>query len=112
MELALDDGDPEAIRARMSETMAAKKRTQPVRERTAGCVFKNPEGQSAGMLLDRAGFKGYRLGDMGFSPLHANFLVNLGGGKAEHALELLELARSTVRERFGLELETEVRVIT
>ena len=112
VELALDDGDPEAIRARMAETMEAKKRTQPVRDRTAGCVFKNPEGQSAGRLLDQAGLKGRRIGNMGFSALHANFLVNLGGGRADQAFELLDLARNTVRERFGLELETEVKVIS
>jgi UDP-N-acetylmuramate dehydrogenase len=111
VELTLTDDEPDAVRRRMAETMARKKAAQPVWERTAGCVFKNPEGDSAGRLMDAAGLRGHRLGGMGFSGLHANFLVNHGHGRAEEAFELLDLARHRVRERFDVELQTEVKVI-
>ena len=106
---------PAAIRARMETTYAKKKAVQPVTAKSAGCVFKNPTSatgvESAGKLLDQAGLRGKTLGGMGFSALHANFLVNLGHGTAAQALELLELGKSAVRARFGVELETEVVVL-
>ncbi|MGE4551462.1 MAG: UDP-N-acetylmuramate dehydrogenase [Desulfovibrionaceae bacterium] len=111
VELDLAPSDDAAVRARMVEVMERKQLSQPVSCRTAGCVFKNPEGDFAGRLLEQAGFKGRRLGDMAFSDRHANFLVNLGGGTAAQALELLELARATVLDRSGVRLETEVVVI-
>ncbi|SKA72386.1 UDP-N-acetylmuramate dehydrogenase [Paucidesulfovibrio gracilis DSM 16080] len=110
-ELALVPSLPDNVRAAMRYTMTRKKAAQPVTAWSAGCVFKNPENQSAGILLDKAGFRGLQQGGMAFSSLHANFLVNLGQGTAEQALELLEKARYAVYERFGVTLETEVRVI-
>ncbi len=111
-EFALTPADPDAVRARVRETLEKKKAAQPIAARSAGCVFKNPEGRSAGKLLDEAGFKGRRLGNMGFSELHANFLVNLGGGRSAEALELLETARAAVLERFGTRLDLEVIVLS
>lgn len=115
-ELLLSSDDPAAIRARMEAVYAKKKASQPVTAHSAGCVFKNPPSeqgsQSAGRLLDEAGMKGKRLGGMAFSPMHANFLVNEGGGSAAQALELLELGRAAVRGRFGVELQTEVVVLS
>lgn len=99
-----------AVRQRMKEVFARKFATQPLKAHTAGCVFKNPAGESAGRLLDACGFRGRRLGNMGFSPLHANFLENLGQGAAAEALELIAQARAAVRERFGLDLELEVKL--
>lgn len=98
------------VREAALEALGKKKSTQPLAAASAGCVFKNPEGESAGRLLDAAGFRGKRLGDMAFSEMHANFLVNLGGGKSDDALELIAQARQAVRERSGLSLELEVRV--
>lgn len=111
-EFALSPAEPGAVRAKVRETLDQKKATQPIAARSAGCVFKNPLGQSAGRLLDEAGFKGKRLGNMGFSDLHANFLVNLGGGRSAEALELLDSARTAVFERFGTRLELEVIVLS
>ncbi len=111
-EFALTPAEPGAVRARVRETLEKKKATQPIAAHSAGCVFKNPEGRSAGKLLDEAGFKGRRLGNMGFSELHANFLVNLGGGRSAEALELLETARAAVLERFGTRLDLEVIVLS
>ncbi|EPR44446.1 UDP-N-acetylenolpyruvoylglucosamine reductase [Desulfovibrio sp. X2] len=110
-ELLLSKRDPAAIRADMSEYFLRKKAVQPVAAATCGCVFKNPEGESAGRLLDRAGFRGVGLGGMAFSEMHANFLVNVGDGRSSEAMELISLAQSAVRTRFGLDLELEVKVV-
>lgn len=100
------------VSAGMRRWFAQKNATQPLHAASAGCVFKNPAPeQPAGLLLERAGLRGYRVGGMAFSHRHANFLVNLGAGRAEQAFELMELARLRVRERFGLALETEVEVL-
>jgi len=111
-EFRLTADAPAAIRARMAATYGKKKAAQPVTAKSAGCVFKNPQSDSAGRLLDQAGMRGRALGGMAFSELHANFLVNLGHGTAAQALELLDLGKRAVRERFGVELETEVVVLS
>jgi UDP-N-acetylmuramate dehydrogenase len=115
-EFRLTADEPAAIRARMEATYGKKKAVQPVTAKSAGCVFKNPPSAtgagSAGKLLDQAGMRGRKLGGMAFSELHANFLVNLGHGTAAQALELMDLGRSAVRARFGVELETEVVVLS
>lgn len=110
-ELAMSRADPDAVRADMVEYFKRKKTVQPIAAATCGCAFKNPEGESAGRLLDRAGFRGVGLGGVAFSEMHANFLVNTGGGRASEALELVALAREAVRTRFGVELELEVKVV-
>jgi UDP-N-acetylmuramate dehydrogenase len=102
---------PERIRAAMKRRLAAKRASQPVTARSAGCVYKNPSpDMPAGRLLDEAGFKGRRLGGMAFSDLHANFLINEGGGSFAAAGELMAEAERAVRERYGLSLEKEVVV--
>lgn len=111
VELELDFGDKADILGRMEENFTRKKKTQPVTAWTAGCVFKNPEGDSAGRLLDQAGFRGKSLGGMRFSPLHANFLENTGTGTADQALELLQEAVEKIKGEFGMELKKEVVVI-
>lgn len=111
VEFALTESSPKAVRAAMKDIYAKKKATQPVTARSAGCVFKNPEGKSAGMLLDEAGMKGVTIGGMGFSDIHANFLVNLGTGTATEAVELINLGREAVKTKFGITLETEVIIL-
>lgn len=111
-ELGLKRAARDEVAARMRRWHARKKNTQPVRAASAGCVFKNPApDQPAGKLLEQVGLRGHRLGRMAFSEQHANFLVNLGGGRAEQAFELIMLAEQRVQERFGLVLETEVEVL-
>ena len=96
----------------MRHNFFKKKSKQPVTAWSAGCVFKNPSAElPAGKLLDQAGFKGKKMGGMAFSTLHANFMINEGRGSAKAALALLQEARETVRERFGVVLEPEVRII-
>jgi len=78
---------------------------------SAGSCFKNPHGQSAGYLIEQVGLKGYTIGGMAFSSQHANFLVNLGNGKYEEAIELIVLAKQKVKEKFDIELEEEIIIL-
>lgn len=106
----LAEGDPERIRVLLAEHKAKRVATQPKGRRSAGCIFKNPPGTSAGRLIDEAGLKGTRVGDAEVSPVHANFLVNLGHATPTQFTELMDLVRTRVKERHGVELETEVEV--
>lgn len=91
--------------------VAKKISTQPVQARSAGCIFKNPEcGLSAGKLLEETGFKGKNRGGIGFSSLHANFLINEGNNNSQIAFELLQEARQEVEKSFNILLQTEVKV--
>ncbi|MFW5730773.1 MAG: UDP-N-acetylmuramate dehydrogenase [Desulfonatronovibrionaceae bacterium] len=111
-DLILSRVTPEKVKRMIREVYLKKKSAQPVLERTAGCVFKNPvSGESAGMLLDKAGFRGRRLGGVCFSSMHANFLVNTGKGTSTQALELIQKAREKVRSMFGHDLQMEIRVV-
>jgi UDP-N-acetylmuramate dehydrogenase len=83
---------------------------QPYRERSAGSVFRNPEGMSAGKLIDEAGLKGYRKGKIEISKKHANFFINLGGGKFDDFIRLMDIAKNKVFQQFGIELRPEVKI--
>ncbi len=102
---------PRAIYARIAEYLAQKRLTQPVAARSAGCTFKNPAGVSAGRLIEESGCKGMRAGAIEVSLLHANFLVNLGGGRAEDYRLLMDRVTARVYERFGVMLEPEIRIV-
>ncbi len=86
-------------------------RANQPKDPSPGSAFKNPPGDYAGRLIEAIGMKGYRVGDVAFSDLHANFLVNLGKGSFENAITLLEEAERRVYESFGVTLEREVRVV-
>lgn len=110
--------DPEALRRTARESLAYRKRTQPLARPSAGCIFQNPDPSrdavpagippSAGALIDGAGLKGYRIGGASISEVHANFVVNDGTATARDIRRLVETARAAVRERFGVELRDEV----
>ncbi len=108
---ALERGDPAAIRRAVSRLLVERNRTQPVESRSAGCMFKNPPGDSAGRLVDAAGMKGVRVGNAVVSPKHANFILNAGQARATEVLALVETARALVREHAGVSLELEVQVV-
>ena len=91
--------------------MFKKMRSNQPRDPSAGSCFKNPEGDYAGRLIEAAGLKGHRVGDMQFSEKHANFLVNLGEGTFEDAITLIMLAQQRVYEATGIWLQNEVIVI-
>jgi len=103
-------GDPEELRARIKEFRAQRMNGSPNRP-SCGSTFKRPPGDFPGRVIEAAGLKGTRVGRIEVSPVHANYFVNLGGGTAKEALELMDLVREKVRERLGIELEPEVRVI-
>jgi UDP-N-acetylmuramate dehydrogenase len=107
----LEPGDPLQIRRRVSENLLLRNRRQPVEWRSAGSVFKNPPGEYAGRLVEKAGLKGVRIGGACISPKHGNFIINLGGATAADVLALIELMGRRVREETGVELELEVRVV-
>ncbi|GMU36822.1 MAG: UDP-N-acetylmuramate dehydrogenase [Phycisphaerae bacterium] len=108
MDLVRDD--PVRVRGRFKEYWRLKRATQPVGERSAGCVFKNPPGASAGRMIDEAGLKGERCGGAQVSPRHANFIVASADARASDVLALAQRVRDRVRERFGVELEQEMEV--
>jgi UDP-N-acetylmuramate dehydrogenase len=102
----------EAIRAVTAEHLAMRKSRQPLTRPTAGSVFKGTaEGVPAAVYIDRCGLKGARVGDAVVSPKHANWIENLGKARAVDVMELIELVRSTVKSKDGIELETEIRLL-
>jgi UDP-N-acetylmuramate dehydrogenase len=106
----LEPGDPGELKARIKEFRAQRMNGSPNRP-SCGSTFKRPPGDFPGRVIEAAGLKGTRVGQIEVSPVHANYLVNLGGGTAKDALELIELVKEKVRERLEIELEPEVRVI-
>ncbi|WP_297890036.1 UDP-N-acetylmuramate dehydrogenase [Sulfurihydrogenibium sp.] len=88
-----------------------RNKKQPLDLPTAGSTYKNPTGHFAGKLLEESGLKGFRIGDIGFSQKHANFLVNYGNAKYEDLIKLLTLAEKKVYEKFGIKLEREVKIV-
>jgi UDP-N-acetylmuramate dehydrogenase len=102
--------DPDEIARRMRKIWITKKASQPLSHQSAGCIFKNPRGQSSGQLIDRAGLKGTRVGGAEISDRHANFVVTHDGAQADDVVRLIELTRSRVLEKFGVELELEVQI--
>lgn len=107
---AVFDASKKGFDEALFEELKNARKNQP-KNPSAGSCFKNPPGDFAGKLIEEAGLKGYRIGDMAFSEVHANFLVNLGNGKAEDALALIELAQKKVLQKKGVNLELEVKII-
>jgi UDP-N-acetylmuramate dehydrogenase len=109
--LRLERGEPATLVAAVREAKARRDRHQPKGHPNAGSIFKNPPGQPAGKLLEAVGLKGARLGNAMVSLRHANFIVNLGGARASDVKGLMDLAARVVRQRLGVELEPEVRLV-
>jgi UDP-N-acetylmuramate dehydrogenase len=103
--------DPARIRERIKQVQKHRRDTQPIEKRSLGSTFKNPPGDAAGRLIEACGLKGHRIGGAEVSRKHANFIVNLGGASAHDVLALMAEMRNRVRERFGIELEPEIRVV-
>jgi UDP-N-acetylmuramate dehydrogenase len=110
LELHLRRGDVAASLAAMKADVDRRRATQPYTQPTFGSTFRNPPGDHAGRLIEAVGLKGHRIGGAVFSPVHANFVVNLGGATARDVLALVNLARARVHERFGITLQPEVRL--
>ena len=109
-EMRLRHGVKEDVRFKMSEFVFRRKSTQPPGA-SMGSMFKNPEGDFAGRLIEAAGLKGKRIGNAEISTVHANFFVNNGDTKASDVRKLIALAQETVLEKFGVKLELEIEMI-
>jgi UDP-N-acetylmuramate dehydrogenase len=106
IELNLEYGYSQELRDEL-----LKLRNNQPKEPSAGSAFKNPKDDFAGRLIQEVGLKGYRVGNMAFSQIHANFLVNLGSGTFQEAMELIELAKSKVKDKFNIELKEEIKIV-
>jgi UDP-N-acetylmuramate dehydrogenase len=107
----LAPADPTAIKARLDDIRRWRREHQPLSQPSAGSVFRNPPGDSAGRLIDACGLKGMRVGGAEISQKHANFIVNVNGATATDVRRLAELARRTIAAKFGVELVYEVQFI-
>ena len=103
-------GNATELKARIREFRAQRMNGSPNKP-SCGSTFKRPPGDFPGRVIEEAGLKGTRVGQIEVSPVHANYLVNLGGGTAEDALKLIDQVRQKVSEKLGIELEPEVRIL-
>lgn len=106
-----EKGDPAAIKARMDDIQAAREGSQPIRSRTGGSTFANPDGHKAWQLIDAAGCRGLVIGDAQVSEQHCNFLINRGNATAEDLERLGETVRERVKAQSGIELRWEIKRI-
>ncbi len=109
--IRLSKDDPAEVGKRMKDYLKRKKAVQPLGEHSAGCVFKNPENESAGRLIDEAGCKGMKVGDIEVSTMHANYFINKNKGTCKDFTALMKKVRAKVQNKFGINLEAEVRII-
>ena len=109
--LKLKEADSRRIRLQMEQALDRRKETQPLGVPSAGSVFVNPEGDSAGRLIEAAGLKNTRMGGARVSDVHANFIVNDGGASAADVLGLIRKIKMTVRDTYDIELQPEVRFL-
>ena len=108
--LALEPDDPEKITKRTKEIWMYKRNSQPLNTKNCGCVFKNPQGRSAGALIDQAGLKGMKVGGAEVSIKHANFIVAHPGCRADDVKRLIQIIKEKVWEKNEIALETEVQI--
>lgn len=108
--LELQQEDPDELMRRTKEIWMFKKNSQPLNTKSAGCMFKNPRGLSAGALIDQAGLKGFRVGGAEVSGKHANFIVAHPNCSADDVLRIVKIIQEKVSEKFEVNLETEVKM--
>ncbi|WP_145296021.1 UDP-N-acetylmuramate dehydrogenase [Planctopirus ephydatiae] len=101
---------PDEIVRRLRKTWIMKKSSQPLAAQSAGCIFKNPRGLSAGSLIEQANLKGTRVGGAEISERHANFIVSNGNASSADVLRLMDLVRSKISEQFAVDLESEIQI--
>ena len=108
---SFEKGEPEQIKAQMKELNRKRREKQPLEYPSAGSTFKRPEGYYAGKLIEDAGLRGYRVGDAQVSEKHCGFVVNRGHATAAQIRQLMQDVQDTVKEKFQVDLEPEVRMI-
>lgn len=110
VELQLDRDDPRELIKRLQKQWIVKKAAQPMSDQRTGRIFKNPQGQSAGDLIDSAGLKGARLGGAEVSQRHGNYIVADSGASSQDVIRLIELLQQRVLQRTGVELEVDLEI--
>ena len=110
-ELDLEKGKISDIHREMDKYLSRRGATQPLTMPNSGSIFKNPDGEKAGRLIESAGLKGCRIGGASVSIKHANFIVNKGGALAEDVIRLIKHIQAVVEEKTGVKLEQEIIVI-
>jgi UDP-N-acetylmuramate dehydrogenase len=108
--LKLNESDSEQIMRTVKEIWIYKKNNQPLNTKNSGCIFRNPQGGSAGALIDRAGLKGLRIGGAVVSEKHANFIIAEKECTSSDVMRLIEAIQQKVKEQFDIELELEVEI--
>lgn len=109
--MKLQKGDKEEIREKMDDLMKRRKDKQPLEMPSAGSVFKRPEGYFAGKLIEDCGLRGYSIGGAQVSEKHCGFIVNTGNATAQDVLDLIKTIQNKVKDKFNVEMHTEVRII-
>jgi len=110
-EIFLKKDSPENVSIRICEFLKRRRQTQPISQHSAGCVFKNPEGNFAGELIESAGCKGMRVGDAEVSTVHANFFINRGSATCKDFINLMETVKEKVKKSSGITLEPEIKIV-
>lgn len=111
VEIKLQKGEKEKIEAEMKDFLGRRKDKQPLEYPSAGSVFKRPEGYFAGALVEQSGLKGKRIGGAMVSEKHAGFIINYDNATTSDVLELIDFCRETVKEKFGVTLEAEIKTV-
>ena len=109
--MKLEKGEKDKIREKMEEFLMARKEKQPLEYPSAGSTFKRPEGYYAGKLIMDAGLRGYSVGDACVSEKHCGFVINKGNAKSADIIKLIDDVRKIVKDKYSIELETEVKII-
>jgi len=107
----LERGEKKEIEKKVKDCLDFRREKHPLSFPSAGSVFKNPENISAGELIEKSGLKGKKVGKAQVSEKHTNFIINLGGATAENVLELINLIKKEVKEKFKIELEEEIKFL-
>lgn len=107
----LESGDEQKIEARIKDLTFKREERQPLEYPSAGSTFKRPEGHFAGKLIEDAGLKGYSIGGAAVSSKHSGFVINKGGATAKDVLDLIKYVQDTVKDKFAVELNPEIRII-
>ncbi|CAM3814185.1 UDP-N-acetylenolpyruvoylglucosamine reductase [Bacillus luti] len=110
-EFQLQVGKREEIVRNMQKNKDYRRETQPWNHPCAGSVFRNPLPEFAGNLVEKAGLRGYQIGGAQISEMHGNFIVNTGGASAQDVLSLIALIKHTIKDKFGIDMHTEVEII-
>ncbi|HDR6315220.1 UDP-N-acetylenolpyruvoylglucosamine reductase [Bacillus cereus] len=110
-EFQLQVGEREGIVSVMQNNKDYRRETQPWNHPCAGSVFRNPTPYFAGDLIEKAGLRGYQIGGAQISEMHGNFIINTGGASAQDVLSLIALIKQTIKDKFGVEMHTEVEII-